>query len=242
MNALSLAPFALYLVPDFMSAWFVTGTDTGVGKTLVSAALLTTLARSGRRVVGMKPVASGCVASPHELRSADAEALRAAANVAADYADVNPYALAAPTAPHLAAAASGVQIDIATIHAHYTRLAARADAVVVEGIGGWLVPINRTQSMADVVRALELPVILVVGMRLGCLNHALLTQHAIQASGCRLVAWVANSVDDGVPEGYVEALAERLDAPCLGVIPPGSSVALAADRLDLHVFDIERKI
>jgi dethiobiotin synthetase len=218
-------------------AWFVTGTDTGVGKTLVSAALLTALARTGRRVVGMKPVASGCDATPHGLRSADAEALRAAANAAADYEDINPYALAAPTAPHLAAATTGVQIDIDTIRAHYTRLVARADDVVVEGIGGWLVPINRTQTMADVVRALELPVILVVGMRLGCLNHALLTQHAVAASGCRLVAWVANALHGGMPEGYGEALTERLGAPCLGVIPAVSSVAMAADNLDLRVFE-----
>jgi len=218
-------------------AWFVTGTDTGVGKTLVSAALLTALARSGRRVVGMKPVASGCDATPHGLRSTDAETLCAAANVAADYADVNPYALAAPTAPHLAATVTGVQIDIATIHAHYARLAARADDVVVEGIGGWLVPINRTQTMADVVRALELPVILVVGMRLGCLNHALLTRRAVAASRCRLAAWVANALEGGMPEGYVEALTDRLDAPCLGIIPAVSSVAMAADNLDLRVFD-----
>ena len=244
LNAFPLVPFPLYLVPDFlclvpdfMTSWFITGTDTGVGKTLVSAALLTALARTGRRVVGMKPVASGCEATPHGLRSADAEALRVAGNVAADYEDINPYAFAPPTAPHLAAAAAGVQIDIATIHAHYARLAARADAVVVEGVGGWLVPINRTQTMADVVRALELPVILVVGMRLGCLNHALLTQRAIMASGCRMVAWVANRVDDDVPEGYVETLADRLGEPCLGIIPTGPSVAMAVRNLDLGVID-----
>ncbi|MBS1235546.1 MAG: Dethiobiotin synthetase [Proteobacteria bacterium] len=218
-------------------AWFVTGTDTGVGKTLVSVALLTALARSGRRVVGMKPVASGCDTTPHGLRSADAEALLGAGNVAADNNDLNPYALAAPTAPHLAAAVDGVQIDIATIRAHFARLAAHADDVVVEGIGGWLVPINRTQTMADVARTLELPVILVVGMRLGCLNHALLTERAITASGCRLVAWVANTLECTVPDGYVEALADRLDAPCLGVIPSVSSAALAADSLDLSVID-----
>jgi len=218
-------------------AWFVTGTDTGVGKTLVSAALLTALARSGRRVVGMKPVASGCDTTSHGLCSADAEALRVAGNVAADNNDLNPYALSAPTAPHLAAAVAGVQIDIANIRAHFMRLAAHADDVVVEGIGGWLVPINRTQTMADVVRALDLPVILVVGMRLGCLNHALLTERAITASGCRLVAWVANTLERTVPEGYVEALADRLDAPCLGVIPSVSSAALAADSLDLSVID-----
>jgi dethiobiotin synthetase len=221
-------------VKAMQRAWFVTGTDTGVGKTLVSTALLMALARSGRRVVGMKPVASGCDAMPHGLRSADAEALRAASNVAADYADINPYALSAPTAPHLAAAAAGVHIDIGTIRTHYARLAARADDVVVEGIGGWLVPINRTQSMADVVRNLELPVILVVGMRLGCLNHALLTQHAILASGCRLLAWVANTATGEMPEGYLEALTERLDVPCLGVLPALPSAALAAD----HLFDL----
>ena len=237
MNALSLARFTLHLVPDFMSAWFVTGTDTGVGKTLVAAALLTALARAGRRAVGMKPVASGCDETADGLRSADAEVLRAAGNVAAGLDEVNPYALASATAPHLAAAAAGVQIDIAGIRKPYARLAARADAVVVEGVGGWLVPINRTQTMADVVRALELPVILVVGMRLGCLNHALLTQHAIAASGCRLVAWVANALEGGVPEGYVEALTERLEAPCLGLIPAESSAAMAAARLDLRVLD-----
>jgi len=218
-------------------SWFVTGTDTGVGKTLVSAALLTGLARTGRRVVGMKPVASGCDATPQGLRSADAELLRAAGNVAADYEDINPYALAAPTAPHLAAKESGVQIDLSSIRAHYARLLAHADDVVVEGIGGWLVPINRTQTMADVVRALELPVILVVGMRLGCLNHALLTQHAIASSGCRLVAWVANRMDDGELKGYVDALNDNLGAPCLGVIPPVSAAQVAADSLDLRVID-----
>jgi len=218
-------------------AWFITGTDTGVGKTLVSAALLTALVRAGRRAVGMKPVASGCELTAQGLRCADAEALRAAGNVAADYDDINPYALAAPTAPHLAAAAAGVQIDIDVIRAHYARLATRAEDVVVEGVGGWLVPINLTQSMADVVRSLDLPVILVVGLRLGCLNHALLTQQAIAASGCRLLAWVANTLDDGAPQGYVEALREQLRAPCLGVIPSVQTPAIAADSLDLSVID-----
>jgi len=218
-------------------AWFITGTDTGVGKTLVSAALLTALARTGRRVVGMKPVASGCDVTDQGLRSADAEVLRTASNVPTDYIDVNPYTLAAPTAPHLAADAAGVSIDVATIHSHYTRLAACADDVVVEGIGGWLVPININQTMADVARDLDLSVILVVGMRLGCINHALLTQEAIIASGCRLVAWVANTLDGESPPGYVEALTELLKTPCLGVIPPDTSVTIAADRLNTEVID-----
>jgi dethiobiotin synthetase len=167
------------------------------------------------------------------LRSADAEALRAAGNVAADYVDVNPYAFAAPTAPHLAAKAAGMEIEIGVIRRHYARLAARADAVVVEGIGGWLTPINRHQTMADVVLALDLPVILVVALRLGCLNHALLTRYAIEARGCRLVAWVANTTDTAAPDGYLAALAERLDAPMLGAIPHASGPQAAVHCLNL---------
>jgi dethiobiotin synthetase len=214
-------------------SWFVTGTDTGVGKTLMSAALMTALARSGRRVAGMKPVASGCELTTQGLRSADAEVLRAAANVAAEYADVNPYAFAPATAPHLAAAASGATIDIDTIRERYARLAAVSDAVVVEGIGGWWVPIGPQASMADVARALDLPVILVVGLRLGCLNHALLTQAAIHAHGCRLCAWVANDCDGAPLPGYRQALSERLALPCLGAIPHATSVTNAASCLDL---------
>lgn len=212
--------------------WFITGTDTDVGKTLVSSALLMALAAVGRRAVGMKPVASGCETTPEGLRSADAEALRAAGNVVADYADVNPYAFAAPTAPHLAADAS-TQIEIDIIRNAYARLAARADAVVVEGIGGWLVPINRRQTMADVVRALDLPVILVVDLRLGSLNHALLTRAAIEASGCRLAAWVANAAQAMPLDGYLMALAERLDVPLLGAIAHASPPQAAAHCLDL---------
>ena len=213
--------------------WFITGTDTGVGKTLVSSALLMALAAAGRRAVGMKPVASGCDVTPEGLRSADAEALRAAGNVAADYIDVNPYAFQIPTAPHLAAAAAGVQIDIDSIRKAYTRLAARADAVVVEGVGGWSVPINRHQTMADVVLALDLPVILVVDLRLGALNHALLTRAAIEACGCRLAAWVANAAQTEPLDGYQAALAERLDVPLLGSIAHASQPLAASRCLNL---------
>lgn len=216
-----------------MHGWFITGTDTGVGKTLVSCALLMAQVNAGRRAVGMKPVASGCEATPQGLRSADAEALRAAGNVAADYVDVNPYALAAPTAPHLAASAAGTEIDIDTIRNAYARLAARADAVVVEGIGGWLVPINRRQTMADVALILDLPVILVVDLRLGGLNHALLTRDAIDACGCRLVAWVANAAQGVAPDGYLAALTERLNVPLLGAISHASQPQAAAHCLDL---------
>jgi dethiobiotin synthetase len=210
---------------------FITATDTGAGKTLVSQALLLALARRGRRVAGMKPVASGCEMTPAGLRSADALALLAAGNIAADYAEVNPYAFAPATAPHLAAAAAGVPIQVETILGCYQRLAARAECVVVEGIGGWLVPIDARLSMADVAVALGLPVVLVVGLRLGVLNHALLTRAAVLAHGCRLAGWVANHPQGAAPEGYLEALTVRLDAPCLGVIPPQASTPVAAHCL-----------
>ena len=213
--------------------WFVTGTDTGVGKTLVSQALLAAFVRAGRRAVGMKPVASGCDVTAAGLRSADAVALIAAANVAVDYADVNPYAFAPATAPHLAAADAQVQIDPAVIERHYHRLAACADEVVVEGVGGWLVPLDEHTTMADVVQQLQWPVILVVALRLGAINHALLTSAAIEAHGCRLAGWVANAVEPQAPPGYLEALRARLPAPFIGEISFGSAPTTAADRLAL---------
>jgi dethiobiotin synthetase len=217
---------------------FVTGTDTGVGKTRVSAALLRAAVARGRRAVGMKPVASGCRATPQGLRSQDAEALLAAGNVAAAYDDVNPYAFLPPTAPHLAAAVAGVSIDIERIRAAYRRLCADAGHVVVEGVGGWLVPIGANATMVDVVRALELPVVLVVGMRLGCINHALLTAPAVQAAGCRLIGWVASHVDPEVPDGYLAALQERLPVPLVGSFRYGIGDAEAASAVDLDALGL----
>ena len=214
-------------------SWFITGTDTGVGKTRVSATLLAALAQRGRRVVGMKPVASGCMQTPHGLVSEDAQILRAAGNVAIDEIALNPYAFASGTAPHLAAAAARVHIDIGVIEAHYRRLAGLAEHVVVEGVGGWLVPINERETMADVVRALDLPVILVVDPRLGSFNHALLTIQAIAASGCRLVAWVANNVQGSVPQGYLAGLRARLPVPLLAELPYSKEVNMPADLLGL---------
>lgn len=212
--------------------WFVTGTDTGVGKTLVSQALITAYARRGTRVAGMKPVASGCLPTPSGMRSTDAEALMHAANVAADYHDVNPYVFAPPTAPQLAASEAGVRIEIEVIRNCYERLAQRAERVVVEGVGGWWVPVNERDSMADVARALDLPVILVVGLRLGAINHALLSQAAILASGCQFAGWVANTIDPEVPAGYRESLQSHLTAPLLAVLPHAVTVGDAAESLD----------
>lgn len=219
-------------------SWFITGTDTGVGKTRVSAALLAALAQRGRRVVGMKPVASGCMHTPQGLVSEDAQILRAAGTVAMDEIALNPYAFASGTAPHLAAEVARVHIDIAVIEAHFRRLAGLAEHVVVEGVGGWLVPINARETMADVVRALDLPVILVVDPRLGSFNHALLSVQAIAASGCRLVGWVANNVQDAVPQGYVAGLKARLPVPMLAELPYSKEANASAACLDLALLGI----
>jgi dethiobiotin synthetase len=192
---------------------FVTGTDTGVGKTFVAAALLRGLAAEGFRAVGMKPVAAGLEAG--DAVPADTRALVAAGNVDAPLADVNPYAFAPPIAPELAARAAGVTIDLDVIGAAYSRLAARADALVVEGAGGALVPLSAAADMLDIPGRLQLPVLVVVGIRLGCINHALLSVLAIRARGLTVAGWVANRIDRDMREGdaNVSALTERLRAP-----------------------------
>jgi len=201
--------------------WFITGTDTGVGKTLVATGLLNSFARRGDRVIGMKPVASGCPATPAGLRHDDAIALLNASSVQAEYAEVNPYAFAPAVAPHLAAEAAGVEISLEKIHACFTRLCALADTVVVEGIGGWRVPLGAGLTTVDLAVSLNLPVILVVGMRLGCLNHALLTAEDIRHSGLKLAGWVANQIDPVMEllQENIAALQQRISAPLLGVIP-----------------------
>lgn len=204
-----------------MNGWFITGTDTGVGKTLVTAALLHLLAGRGRRAVGMKPVASGCYDAPDGLRNTDADTLQDASGVAVDYQLACPYRFQPPIAPHLAAAEVGVQIDCEVILDHYRRLATLAECVVVEGVGGWQVPLSADLAMPDVARAIALPVILVVGGRLGCINHALLTRDAIAASGLSLAGWVYNQVDSEMQRAtaVLHALRERIDAPLLGALP-----------------------
>jgi dethiobiotin synthetase len=213
---------------------FVTGTDTGVGKTLIACALLRRLAGSGISAVGMKPVAAGCVDTADGLVNADVEALGASSTVRADRALINPYALREPVAPHIAAAREGIAIDLHHIRRCFERLRAQADAVVVEGVGGFCVPLNDTQDSADLAELLGLPVVLVVGMRLGCLNHALLTQEAILSRGLRLAGWVANRIDPGMArcEANIEFLRQRLAGPLLGEIPfipePGETRILSA--------------
>lgn len=213
----------------------VTGTDTGVGKTLASAALLHAWRARGLRVAGMKPVASGSILTAEGLRNDDAFALQAASSVPVPhYDDVNPYALPVPTAPQLAARAAGVVVTLPRIVAAHARLAGNADMVVVEGAGGWLAPLADGIEHADLARALTLPVVLVVGLRLGCLNHARLSARAIAADGCVLAGWIGSVIEPGFDDAYLGLLREALPASCLGVMahadaPEAQAIAAALD-------------
>ena len=217
--------------------FFVTGTDTGVGKTLLACALLHAFAAAGRRVVGMKPVAAGAEQDAGELINADVRLLRGASSVAAPLALINPYCFRPPIAPHIAAEQAGVTIDLARIAQAFTQLAAAADSVIVEGVGGFCVPLNRNEDAADLARILGLPVILVVGLRLGCLNHALLTAQAIRGRGLELAGWMANRIDPAMPVAAenTRALTERLAAPLVATIEftPAPDPARIAALIDL---------
>lgn len=200
---------------------FVTGTDTGIGKSVVTAGLLRALAGRGLRVAGMKPIAAGATRIDGVLINEDAELLRACANVPLTRELVCPCIYEAPTAPQLAAAAAGESIDLARIAAAYATLRSRADLVLVEGIGGWALPLGETTMLADLPRRLGLPVLLVVGVRLGALNHALLSARAIVDDGLPLAGWIANMLapDYAWAEGTVESLMARLPAPLLARVP-----------------------
>lgn len=219
---------------------FVTGTDTEVGKTFVSCVLLRALAAGGRRVVGMKPVAAGAVRLPDgRLDNDDVRALAAASSLTVAPALRNPYCFEPAVAPHIAAAEAGVRIDLARIVSAFGQLAAQADAVVVEGVGGFRVPLGHGEDTAGLAVALGLPVVLVVGLRLGCLNHAMLSAEAIAARGLRLIGWIGNAIDPAMarPAENLVALTEGLPAPCLGVLPhaPGVSPERLVDHLTLDV-------
>lgn len=212
---------------------FITGTDTEVGKTHVATALVRSLVQAGMRVGVMKPIAAGADMTTDGLRNSDALALMAASNVRATYQTVNPVCLALPASPHIAAASAGINIDLAPITRNFERLAMLADLVVVEGAGGWFVPLNDTETMADLAAVLDLPVVLVVGLRLGCLNHAMLTARAIEARGLRLGGWIANHLHpdfDHAAEN-IATLEARLPAPLLDVVPFHASDAHDAATL-----------
>ncbi len=203
-----------------MPHYFITGTDTGVGKTFVTCALLHNLREQGIPAIGMKPIAAGANMTPDGLRNEDIEALRGASGIALESEDLSCYLLAEPIAPHIAAAKEDIDIDLDVIRQRFDQLAELAEVVLVESVGGFIVPLGDSIDTADLAADLDLPVILVVGMRLGCLNHALLTQEAIRARGLTLAGWVANQIDRDMAEldANVEALEERIRAPLLGVI------------------------
>ena len=219
-------------------SFIITGTDTGVGKTLVSCALLHAFAAQGKRVAGFKPVAAGC---DDDDRNEDAKRLRAASTIQATYGQINPYCFPRSIAPHLAARHAGARIDFKRILASYHELSGQTDEVIVEGAGGFCVPLNEKQDSADLAKELDLPVILVVGMRLGCINHSLLTLHAITDYQLECAGWVANVLDAEMPalQENIAALRERIAAPLLGVIPhmEEPDAKAAAGCLDLGLLD-----
>lgn len=210
---------------------FITGTDTEIGKTYIACALLNVWRAQGVHAVGMKPIATGAVAGPTGLRNDDAERLLALSHPGLCYDDVNPICLAAPTAPQIAAEVAGVTLDLSAALSAYRRCAAQAEIVLVEGLGGWMVPLTAERVLADLVRDLALSVVLVAGVRLGAINHTLLSARAIAEDGCRLVGWIANLIDPdyAYADASVEILAARINAPLLGVVPYGNQNAAIAE-------------
>lgn len=216
--------------------YFITGTDTGVGKTVVGLGLMRALKERGRRVAAIKPVASGCRERDGVLCNDDALRLQAEGSVGLPYSTVNPYAFASPIAPHLAAAEAGVWISIARIVEEFRGVAAQVETVIVEGVGGWRVPLDERETVADLAAALGLPVILVVAVRLGCLNHALLTVEGIHHSGVALAGWVANRLEPACTraEANIDTLRRRIPAPLLGILPRLARPDPAAGAAHLH--------
>jgi dethiobiotin synthetase len=208
-----------------MSDYFITGTDTGVGKTWVTLALMKAMQNKGKVVVGMKPVASGCQKISGVLRNDDAvQILKQSSkrpSQTLDYKTVNPYAFEQAIAPHIAADLAGVVIDIGKIADEFSTLKKNSDSVVVEGVGGWCVPLGDNVMLSDLVNRLGLPVILVVGLRLGCINHALTTVRAVEVGGAKLRGWIASQLDPDYVclEETMTTLKTRISAPLLGSLP-----------------------
>lgn len=209
-----------------MKGYFVTGTDTDCGKTYVSQILIHALRQKGLTVAPFKPVAAGAEWKNGELRNEDAELLIKAANFKGSYSSVNPYCFEPPIAPHIAAEEQDIQIELQRLSDGCLQLSKQADVVVVEGAGGWLVPLSDSESIATLAESIGLPVVLVVGMKLGCINHALLSIAAIQGAGLELAGWVANEVQWGMNrfDENLQALNARIDAPCLGVVRNGETI------------------
>lgn len=222
---------------------FIAGTDTGIGKTYAACTLLHALHAAGLRATGMKPVASGCESTADGLRSDDALALIEASDPKPDYTACNPFAFAEPVSPHIAAAEVDEEVTMPPIEDAYDTIALQTDVVVVEGVGGWLAPLSDMLRANAIPQTLRLPVILVVGLKLGCLNHAQLTARAIRTDDCELIGWIGNRVDPDMlrPKENLVTLNRALAAPCLGVIGHGvapmsaaASLRDAADALHNH--------
>ena len=216
--------------------YFITGTDTEVGKTFVSVALLRALELAGKTTVAMKPVAAGCDDNGH---NEDALALQEAMTAELPYAQINPVALQTPVSPHIAAEIDGKRVTASRLEGLARGLMLRTeDVLLIEGAGGWFCPLNNKETLADFVKRLEIPVVMVVGMKLGCLNHALLTAQAIRSQGLQLAGWVANCVDPEMQEQQhnIDYLREQLAAPCLGVVPFAESASDIAKHLNVSSF------
>ena len=229
-----------YTASPFKSAWFIAGTDTEIGKTLITATMLHALTKAGIRSAGMKPVAAGAELRDGVWHNDDADILAAEASVRLPQELMTPFLLRQPTAPHIAAAQEQQTIELEHILTCYRQITGLADAVVVEGVGGFRVPLNDKQDTADLAQQFGLPVVLVVGLRLGCINHAMLTVEAIAARGLQLAGWAANTVDAAMlnSDANIAALKSRIPAPFLGRVPRipelpiKALVKAAADHLD----------
>ena len=220
------------------SLFFITGTDTGVGKTLVATALLEAARRHGFEAIGIKPVSAGCERSERGLENADAIELLAASSGNPDYRQINPVALEPAIAPHIAARQAGIALDVGTLADHCREVVA-SGVTIIEGAGGWLVPLNDNETMADLCVELGAAAILVVGMRLGCINHALLSVAAIEGSGVKLAGWVGVCIEPDMPalQENLATLRKRIDAPCLGTIPrlDPCNAETAAQHIDMQL-------
>ncbi|WP_428354973.1 dethiobiotin synthase [Methyloprofundus sp.] len=201
--------------------YFITGTDTGIGKTWSTVALMHYFKNQGKTVLGMKPIASGCEEIDGQLRNADALLLQQYASIVLPYQEINPYAFALPVSPHIAAQQSGVEIVLDKVVEKYQQIAQQADVVLVEGVGGWLVPLNDHQDVADLAQKLDLPVIVVVGIRLGCINQAKLTFAALQQAGVQCHGWIASCVERDMlmRDENIHTISKSTELPLLGVLP-----------------------
>jgi len=222
-----------------MTGLFITGTDTGIGKTHVACAIVTALNLRGLRTTVMKPVVSGCQPTEQGLQNEDALALMSAASIHQSYDDVNPYAFEPAIAPHIAAQMAGVRVELDEIKRHYRNNLLHSDVCIVEAVGGWMVPLNEEETVADLAAELQIPIVVVVGIRLGCINHALLTIEQIEREDLPILGWVANSMDPDMlmQKENIEALQQRIPYPLMGTLPysPEASFISLSQKLNIKI-------